>query len=191
MGDSGIRGRSIHRLGKRHRALGLPGDFPRRFAGVGGFSGLFYAGRNGRLLGGFFASRGVLDLKLLIPLVAAAAILGDSIGYELGRLLQKAWFLRYGRWLGLRRALETAGRFLSAARRQDGLFRPLLRLLPHPGPLLRRGRAAALPPLSALQRPGRNGLGAGSVTIGYLAGESWRAIEHWVGRTGSSPRFSS
>ena len=52
-------------------------------------------------LGGCLASQGVLDLKLLIPLVAVAAILGDSIGYELGRLLQKAWFLRYGRWLGL------------------------------------------------------------------------------------------
>ena len=44
----------------------------------------------------------MLDLKLLIPLVAVAAILGDSIGYELGRLLQKSWFLRYGRRLGLR-----------------------------------------------------------------------------------------
>ena len=25
---------------------------------------------------------------------------------------------------------------------------------------------------------------AGSVLLGYLAGESWRAVEHWVGRGG-------
>ena len=66
------------------------------------FLGFLMPGEALVFLGGFLASQGVLDLKLLIPLVAVAAILGDSIGYELGRLLQKAWFLRYGRWLGLR-----------------------------------------------------------------------------------------
>ncbi len=66
------------------------------------FLGFFMPGEAIVFLGGFLASQGVLDVKLLVPLVAVAAILGDSIGYELGRLLQKSWFLRYGRWLGLR-----------------------------------------------------------------------------------------
>ena len=68
------------------------------------FLGFFMPGEILVFLGGFLASQGVLELKLLIPLVAVAAILGDSIGYELGRLLHKSWFLRSGRWLGLREA---------------------------------------------------------------------------------------
>ena len=66
------------------------------------FLGFLMPGEALVFLGGFLASQGMLDVRLLVPLVAVAAILGDSIGYELGRLLQKSWFLRYGRWLGLR-----------------------------------------------------------------------------------------
>src|SRR3569832_2204853 len=66
------------------------------------FLGVFVPGESLVLIGGFLANRGQLDLGDLIALVAAGAVIGDSIGYELGRYLGRPWLLRYGRWAGLR-----------------------------------------------------------------------------------------
>ena len=148
------------------------------------FLGFLMPGEALVFLGGCLASQGVLDLKLLIPLVAAAAILGDSIGYELGRLLQKAWFLRYGRWLGLRE--EHWQRIEDFFQRHGGKtvflarFSAFFRILV---PFF--AGAARLNYFHFLRFNVLGGViwAAGSVSIGYLAGESWRAIEHWIGRS--------
>jgi undecaprenyl-diphosphatase len=148
------------------------------------FLGFFMPGEALVFLGGFLASCGVLDLRLLVPLVAVAAILGDSIGYELGRLLQKPWFLRYGRWLGLReehwQRLEDffhrhGGKTVFLAR-FSAFFRILVPFF------------AGAVRLRYLHFLAFNVLGgvvwaAGSVLIGYWAGERWHAIEQWIGRT--------
>jgi undecaprenyl-diphosphatase len=149
------------------------------------FLGFFMPGETVVFLGGFLAYQGVLDLKLLIPLVATAAILGDSVGYELGRLLQKAWFLRYGRWLGLRdeqwRRLEEffqqhGGKTVFLAR-FSAFFRILVPFF---------AGAARLNYFHFLLFNVLGGTvwAVGSVLLGYLAGKSWRAIEHWVGGAG-------
>jgi membrane-associated protein len=125
----------------------------------------------------------VLDLKLLIPLVAAAAILGDSVGYELGRLLQKSWFLRYGAWLGLREEhwdrIENffhlhGGKTIFFAR-FSAFFRILVPFF---------AGAVRLRYLHFLLFNILGGVvwAAASVSIGYLAGASWRVVEHWIGR---------
>ena len=49
--------------------------------------GLVMPGESLVLVGGFFAEQGVFDLAGLILVISLAAILGDSIGYELGRYL--------------------------------------------------------------------------------------------------------
>ncbi len=54
------------------------------------------------LAGGFFAERGLLHPGVLIGVISSAAILGDSIGYELGRRLTQGWLLNQGGWFGLR-----------------------------------------------------------------------------------------
>jgi membrane-associated protein len=147
------------------------------------FLGFCMPGETVVFLGGFLASQGALDLKLLVPLVAVAAILGDSIGYELGRLLQKAWFLRYGRWLGLREVhwqrLEDffhrhGGKTVFLAR-FSAFFRILVPFF---------AGAARLRYLHFLLFNVLGGVAwaVGSLAIGYLAGESWRLIEHWIGR---------
>jgi undecaprenyl-diphosphatase len=148
------------------------------------FLGFFMPGEALVFLGGCLAARGVLELKLLIPLVAAAAILGDSIGYELGRLLQKSWFLRFGRRLGLReehwKRLEDffqrhGGKTVFLAR-FSAFFRILVPFF---------AGAVRLRYLHFLLFNVLGGVvwAAGSVTLGYLAGESWRVIEHWIGGT--------
>ncbi len=68
------------------------------------FLGLIVPGEGLVLVSGFFAALGLLDLGDVIVIIAAGAILGDRIGYELGRHLGRSWLLRYGRWVGLRQA---------------------------------------------------------------------------------------
>ncbi len=61
-------------------------------------SGVPIPGETALIAAGVIASRGKLDIRLVIPLAALAAIVGDNIGYQIGR--------KGGRWI-----LERPGRF--------------------------------------------------------------------------------
>jgi membrane protein DedA with SNARE-associated domain len=61
-------------------------------------SGVPIPGETALIAAAVLASQGKLKIELVIPLAAAAAIVGDNIGYQIGR--------RGGRWL-----LERPGRF--------------------------------------------------------------------------------
>jgi len=61
-------------------------------------SGLPVPGETGLITASVLASQGNLDIALVIPLAAAGAIIGDNVGYLIGR--------KGGRWL-----LERPGRF--------------------------------------------------------------------------------
>jgi len=65
---------------------------------MGESSGVPIPGETGLITAAVLASRGKLHIELVIPLAAAAAIVGDNIGYVIGR--------KGGRWL-----LERPGRF--------------------------------------------------------------------------------
>jgi membrane protein DedA with SNARE-associated domain/membrane-associated phospholipid phosphatase len=147
------------------------------------FLGVAVPGESLVLLGGFLAARGVLHVGDLVVLVCVGAILGDSIGYELGRFLGRPWLLRYGHWVGLR------GEHVA---RVDGFFHR------HGGKTVLIGRFVgflrALAPFVAgasgmLYRRFLlyNALGAvvwsvSFVLLGYFVGASWALVEHWVGR---------
>jgi len=49
--------------------------------------GLFVPGEAALLVGGFLASQQRADLKIMIAVAAAGAIVGDSVGYEIGKHL--------------------------------------------------------------------------------------------------------
>lgn len=61
-------------------------------------SGVPVPGETGLITAAVLASQGKLQIELVIPLAALAAIVGDNIGYQIGR--------KGGRWL-----LERPGRF--------------------------------------------------------------------------------
>ena len=83
------------------------------------FLGFFMPGESMVMVAGFLAGQEVLDVRVLIAVVAAAAILGDSIGYEFGRRLGRDWLRRHGEKFWLRpEQLD----------RLDAFFRPLRRV---------------------------------------------------------------
>lgn len=128
---------------------------------------------------------GVLDLPQTIALATAGAIIGDSIGYELGRHLGRPWLERHGRLIGMH------GGVLD---RVDTLFAE------HGGKAVFIGRfigfLRAMAPFvaGASRMPYRsfllyNALGAALwavafVLLGYFLSESWTIAERWIGRVG-------
>jgi len=139
------------------------------------------------LLGGFLASQGVLRLPELMIVVAVGAVIGDSVGYELGRCLGRGWLVRAGRRLGFRREqMDRVDRFFARHggktvffARFSAVFRILVPF------------AAGAARLRYLQFLLYNLLGGvtwaiACVLAGYLAGESWSAVHHWIGRAGAA-----
>jgi membrane-associated protein len=148
------------------------------------FAGFVLPGETAVVLGGVIASRHGVDLRVLIVLVVFCAIIGDSIGYEVGRL----WGDRVLRLRPLRRheeRLDRARVFL----RERGAFAVFL------------GRwtaflRAVMPGLAGVSRmPYRRFLfwnavgglvwGVTFCLVGYLAGNSYEVVEQQIGIWGA------
>jgi len=147
--------------------------------------GLFMPGESLVLVGGFLASRAALDLGALIAVVAVAAILGDSLGFELGRRLGRDWLLRHGRRVGIREPqLAHLENFFARHGGKAALAAHFMHVL----------RSLGSFTAGASRMPYRvflffNTLGcvlwaATFGVLGYLLGESWLVAEKWLGRGG-------
>lgn len=148
------------------------------------FVGLVIPGETAMLLGGVLAFTGRADLAIMMICAAAGAILGDSVGYELGRRFgEPLQHSRLGRWVGERR-WERAEEYV---RIRGGRAIFLGRFV---------GVLRAMVPFvaGASQMPYRtflpyNALGAliwapGFVYLGFLAGNSYRQVAQAAGRAG-------
>ncbi len=148
--------------------------------------GLFMPGETLVVASGFLAREGVFDLKILIVVVAAAAVIGDTIGYELGRRLGRGWLQHYGHWFGVRESylLKVDTYFVRHGRKSVFLshFLHLLRALM---PFM--AGASRVPYLRFVFY---NTLGcvlwaAIFAVLGYFFGESWELLHRWAGRAGA------
>jgi len=127
------------------------------------------------VVGGFLASQGVLDPGTLVVVISLAAIVGDSIGYQLGRALGFEWLARHGRRLRVRREnLDRVGAFMS---RHGGKavfashFTHLMRALM---PFVAGASRLRYRRFLVFNAAGCIAWASTFVAIGYLAGESWR-----------------
>ena len=150
------------------------------------FLGLIVPGESLVLLGGFLAATDVLDVRDLIVIVSVGAVLGDSIGYELGRHFGRPWLGRYGHWVRI--SPEHLARVDAFFRRHGGKTVLLGRFI---------GFLRALVPFVAgssgmhygefLLYNALGGVGWAAVTVflGYPVGHSWPVAERWLGRAGA------
>ncbi|HET7139238.1 MAG TPA: DedA family protein [Arthrobacter sp.] len=145
------------------------------------FVGFVIPGETAAVLGGVVASRGQVQLWMMLVLVVLAAITGDSVGYEVGkhfgpRLLKLKIFNRH------RDQLEKAQDFL---RRRGGsavflgrftaFFRAVMPAL---------AGTSRMPYGKFLAYNATGGIiwGAGFVLLGFLAGNSYEAVAKAAGR---------
>jgi membrane-associated protein len=145
------------------------------------FVGFVLPGETAAILGGAAASRGHVSLTAVLAIVVGAAIVGDSVGYEVGRHLGSR-LLDHRAFAKRRARLQDAQDFL--ARRGGAAV------------MLGRGVAffrAVMPALAGTAKmPYRRFLtfnaiggivwGTAVVLLGYLAGNSYAKIESAVGR---------
>ena len=148
------------------------------------FLGFVVPGETAVLLGGFLASTGRLSVVTLALVVVAAAIIGDSVGYEVGRKIGPR-MLRTRLLRKHEHRVEGARRFLDgrgASAVFIGRFTAFLR--------------AVTPGLAGLSRMryrrflaynAAGGLvwGVGVVVAGYLAGSSYEQVAHRLGQGGA------
>jgi membrane protein DedA with SNARE-associated domain/membrane-associated phospholipid phosphatase len=146
------------------------------------FVGLVIPGETAMLLGGFLAYQGRVSLGVMMAAGAVGAVVGDSIGYEVGRLFgEPLKHSRLGRRVGERRWARAEAYLRAKGGRAVflGRFVGLLRAL--------------VPALAGMSRmPYRTFLpwnlaggviwAPGFVLLGYLAGGSYQRVERIAGR---------
>jgi undecaprenyl-diphosphatase len=147
------------------------------------FVGFIFPGEIAVILGGVLASEGELPLAAVLVLASAGAIIGDSIGYGIGR--------RYGRTL-----LARAPRIIRPQHVERGV--DILRRLGGRAVFVGRFAAALrvlVPGLCGIARmPYRTFLtwnviggviwACGAGTLGYVAGTGYRSIERRLSYAG-------
>src|SRR6266540_3590492 len=133
------------------------------------FVGLFIPGETAMLLGGFLAFQGRVNLAVMMAAGAAGAVVGDSIGYEMGRRVGQD---RWARGEAYLRAKGGRAVFLG---RFVGVLRALVPAL---------AGMSRMPYRTFLPRNAAGGLiwAPGFVFLGYLAGSSYRQVERIAGR---------
>jgi membrane protein DedA with SNARE-associated domain len=148
------------------------------------FLGFVFPGETAVLLAGFVASTGRLSVVLLAVVVVVAAIVGDSVGYEVGK--------RYGPWLMRtrlfrrhERRVESARAFLDgrgASAIFVGRFTAFLRAVT---PGLAGLSGMRYRRFLAYNAAGGVVWGIGCVVAGYLAGSSYQRVAHYLGQGGA------
>lgn len=145
------------------------------------FVGFVLPGETAAILGGVAASRGHVSLIAVITVVISAAIIGDTVGYEIGRkfgarVLQMRIFNKHrGRLDDARDLLARRGGSAVFLGRWVAFFRAVM-------PALAGTARMRYPKFLAFNAAGGIIWGIAVVLAGYLAGESYAKVEQTVGR---------
>ena len=144
------------------------------------FVGFVLPGETLAIIGGVTASLGRTALPAVLAIVVVAAIVGDSVGYEIGRIYGQR-VVGHRMFDRRREKLDDARDFL---RRRGGaavflgrwtaFFRAVMPALAG----LSGMRYRVFLPWNAV---GGLAWGSAAVVAGYLAGESYRRVEKWLG----------
>jgi membrane-associated protein len=148
------------------------------------FVGFVLPGETAVVLGGVLAARGDLSLWPLVIMVVVCAVVGDTIGYEVGR--------HYGDsvlgWRPLRRHRTRLDGARDVLRRRGGLAVFLGRwtaFLRAVMPGLAGLSRMSYPRFLAANAAGGIAWGVTFCLVGYLAGNSYTEVEKYIGRGGA------
>ena len=148
--------------------------------------GLFMPGETLVVASGFIARSGAFDLRLLIPIVAVAAVVGDSIGFELGRRLGRGWLQYYGHWFGVREThlAKVDGYFLRHGGKSV-FFSHFLHLLRALMPFMAGASGMPYSRFVFYNTLGCILWASVFAVLGYFFGQSWELLHRWAGRAGA------
>ncbi|WP_051274377.1 DedA family protein [Cellulomonas sp. URHD0024] len=145
------------------------------------FFGFVLPGETVVIVGGVLASQGRIELTVLIPVVVLAAILGDSVGYEVGKHVGPRLFS--SRFLRDRQRAVQAGQEMLVRRGRAavflGRFTAFFRAM-----MPAMAGASRMPYAQFLPANAVGGLvwGAGTVLLGYFVGTAYERVAAQIGR---------
>lgn len=144
------------------------------------FVGFVIPGETAAVLGGVAASRSHVALPAVLAVVMVAAVVGDSVGYEVGRVLGTR-ILRWRRLQARRGRIDAARDFLARRGgaavflgRWTAFFRAVM-------PALAGTSHMPYRRFLAFNVAGGVAWSITVVLIGYLAGASYTRVEKWFG----------
>lgn len=148
--------------------------------------GLFMPGESLVLVAGFLAGQEALDIRLLIATVAGAAIVGDTIGYELGRKFGREWLRRHGARVGIRdEHFARIDQFIAWHGGKSVFLSHFLHVFRALMPFIAGANRMPYRRFFAFNATGCVAWASIFCLLGYFFGESWPIIEHWIGRAGA------
>jgi membrane protein DedA with SNARE-associated domain len=148
-------------------------------------TGLPVPGETALLAGAALAQFGRLKLPWVVVTAVAAAILGDNLGFFIGRHYGRGLIERYGAFVGLTRArlaqfdrffVRYGGRTVFIARFITGL-----RVF---GALLAGASGLRWPTFLFYNAAGAVAWSMAVAAAGYSLAYSWDTLERWIGRSG-------
>jgi len=149
------------------------------------FMGLLVPGESVVVLSGVLASQGYLELVDCLLVIALGAVLGDSVGYTLGKVIGRGYFEKHHRLLFLKeKHIHKVDKYFEHHGGKTvfwGRFIGFLRAL---APFV--AGMSRMPYRSfAFYNVSGGILWSVSFTLlGYFFGQSWQLIEKWSGRAG-------
>lgn len=146
------------------------------------FAGLAVPGETAVVLGGVVAFEGRIPVAAMAAAASLGAIVGDSIGFYMGRRLgTKVLSGRLGKMLGKGRVESTMKRIKAGGIRAVilGRFVGVLRAVM---PFAAGSSGMAYGRFLVASVIGATIWGTGFTLLGYLAGNSWEKVEGYVGR---------
>lgn len=147
------------------------------------FLGLFMPGESMVMVTGFLAGQEILDVRWLIGVVAVAAIMGDSIGYEFGRWLGRDWLRRHGPSFWLRpERLDKMDAFFERHGGLSVLFAHFLHVGRALMPFLAGAARLPYPRFLIFNAIGCVLWATIYCLVGYYFGQNWHLLERWIGR---------
>lgn len=151
------------------------------FAEAAVFVGFVLPGETAVLLGGVLAATGRISLPLLLVVVVVSAIVGDSVGYEVGRhlgtrlLASRPLRSHEARIAGAQRFLRERGGWAVLLARATAFLRAVMPAL---------AGASRMPYGLFLAFNATGGIiwGVGVALLGYFAGQSYTAVAGVLGK---------
>jgi membrane protein DedA with SNARE-associated domain len=148
-------------------------------------TGLPIPGETMLLAGGAFAQYGWLSLPRVILTAIAGAILGDNLGFLIGRCCGRSLAERYGTVVGLtRERLAQFDRFFHRHGGRTVFIARFITGLRVFGALLAGASGLRWPTFLFYNATGALVWATAVGIAGYVLGESWDVLERWIGRTG-------
>jgi membrane protein DedA with SNARE-associated domain len=159
--------------------------FVMTFLETSAFLGLLVPGESLVGIAGLLASQGLLDIGDVIWIASLGAILGDTVGYFLGKRFGAAFFLRYGRYIFFRKEyLDEAEEFFQKHGGKAVFLGRFVGWLRAFAPVVAGISRMRYPRFLFFNIIGGISWAAGISLLGYFAGSSWEMINRYLGRLG-------